>query len=222
MERSFDRRLSVYLRTLVAEVAAPEEGGERQPQSLGEPLFELPLSGWYWQITRTDSEKAETRASRSLWDKKLPKLEALRRAQIYVLRSPAAVEKRRRELNDTLAARGFGKASEALPDGGKVEAGRSPPAWWAAFVAAWLTPFAFLGGLLRRRISVLVDELHASRARIVEGAVGMVRSALERLAEEDVVDLDEERKATMVSNLLVVLCGDRDAQPVVNTGSLYQ
>jgi hypothetical protein len=50
----------------------------------------------------------------------------------------------------------------------------------------------------------------------------MVRSALERLAEEDVVDLDEERKATMVSNLLVVLCGDRDAQPVVNTGSLYQ
>jgi hypothetical protein len=49
----------------------------------------------------------------------------------------------------------------------------------------------------------------------------MVRSALERLAEEDVVELDEERKAAMVSNLLVVLCGDRDAQPVVNTGSLY-
>ncbi|MFZ0116278.1 MAG: sensor histidine kinase, partial [Xanthobacteraceae bacterium] len=48
VERSFDRRLSVYLRTLVAEVAAPEESGERQPQSLGEPLFELPLSGWYW------------------------------------------------------------------------------------------------------------------------------------------------------------------------------
>ena len=46
VERSFDRRLSVYLRTLVAEVAAPEEGGERPPQSLGEPLFELPLSGW--------------------------------------------------------------------------------------------------------------------------------------------------------------------------------
>ncbi|MCO5996065.1 SPFH domain-containing protein [Actinoallomurus rhizosphaericola] len=62
----------------------------------------------------------------------------------------------------------------------------------------------------------------AARQRIVDGAVGMVESALNQLAEHDVVDLDEERKATMVSNLLVVLCGDRDAQPVVNTGSLYQ
>jgi regulator of protease activity HflC (stomatin/prohibitin superfamily) len=62
----------------------------------------------------------------------------------------------------------------------------------------------------------------AARQRIVEGAVGMVEMALQRLAEHEVVDLDEERKATMVSNLLVVLCGDRDAQPVVNTGSLYQ
>jgi regulator of protease activity HflC (stomatin/prohibitin superfamily) len=61
----------------------------------------------------------------------------------------------------------------------------------------------------------------AARARIVAGAVGMVEAALARLAEHDVVELDEERKATMVSNLLVVLCGDRDAQPVVNAGSLY-
>jgi regulator of protease activity HflC (stomatin/prohibitin superfamily) len=62
----------------------------------------------------------------------------------------------------------------------------------------------------------------AARARIVDGAVGMVEAALARLAEHDVVALDEERKAAMVSNLLVVLCGDRDAQPVVNAGSLYQ
>jgi regulator of protease activity HflC (stomatin/prohibitin superfamily) len=62
----------------------------------------------------------------------------------------------------------------------------------------------------------------AARQRIVDGAVGMVEAALNQLAEHDVVDLDEERKAAMVSNLLVVLCGDRDAQPVVNTGSLYQ
>jgi regulator of protease activity HflC (stomatin/prohibitin superfamily) len=61
-----------------------------------------------------------------------------------------------------------------------------------------------------------------ARARIVEGAVGMVRLALERLQEEGVVDLDEERKATMVSNLLVVLCSEQATQPVVNTGSLYQ
>jgi signal transduction histidine kinase len=74
-ERAFDRRLNLYLRTLVAEVATPDEPPDHQFQSLGEPLFELPLSGWYWQIIRTDSEKEEARASRSLWDKKLPKLE---------------------------------------------------------------------------------------------------------------------------------------------------
>ncbi|MEV0349538.1 SPFH domain-containing protein [Nonomuraea sp. NPDC050680] len=61
----------------------------------------------------------------------------------------------------------------------------------------------------------------AARTRIVEGAVGMVQLALDRLAAEQVVELDEERKAQMVSNLLVVLCGDRAIQPVVNTGSLY-
>ncbi|MEJ2853670.1 MULTISPECIES: SPFH domain-containing protein [unclassified Saccharothrix] len=61
----------------------------------------------------------------------------------------------------------------------------------------------------------------AARQRIVEGAVGMVELALARLAEQDVVELDEERKAAMVSNLLVVLCGDRSTQPVVNAGSLY-
>ena len=61
----------------------------------------------------------------------------------------------------------------------------------------------------------------AARQRIVEGAVGMVQLALARLAEQDVVELDEERKAAMVSNLLVVLCSDHTTQPVVNTGSLY-
>jgi signal transduction histidine kinase len=74
-ERAFDRRLNLYLRTLVAEVATPDEPPDHQFQSLGEPLFELPLSGWYWQITRTDTDKSEVRSSRSLWDKKLPKLE---------------------------------------------------------------------------------------------------------------------------------------------------
>ncbi|MCM6778792.1 SPFH domain-containing protein [Nocardia sp. CDC159] len=61
----------------------------------------------------------------------------------------------------------------------------------------------------------------AARTRIVEGAVGMVGLALERLTAEGMVELDEERKAAMVSNLLVVLCGDRPTQPVVNTGTLY-
>ncbi|GAB3465078.1 SPFH domain-containing protein [Streptomonospora sediminis] len=62
----------------------------------------------------------------------------------------------------------------------------------------------------------------AARRQIVEGAVGMVDTALQRLADRDVIDFDEERKAAMVSNLLVVLCSDRPATPVVNTGTLYQ
>ncbi|MFF7855475.1 SPFH domain-containing protein [Streptomyces sp. NPDC007904] len=62
----------------------------------------------------------------------------------------------------------------------------------------------------------------AARRQIVEGAVGMVESALARIAEQDIVELDSERKAAMVSNLMVVLCGDRSAQPVLNTGTLYQ
>jgi signal transduction histidine kinase len=75
VERAFDRRLGVYLRTLVADVAAPEDASGKFPQSLGEPLFELPLSGWYWQVTRTDSDKHEVRSSRSLWDGGLPHLQ---------------------------------------------------------------------------------------------------------------------------------------------------
>jgi signal transduction histidine kinase len=74
VERAFDRRLDVYLRTLVADVASPEEGGEKFPQSIGEPLFELPLSGWYWQVTRLDTKAPEVHSSRSLWDSNLPRL----------------------------------------------------------------------------------------------------------------------------------------------------
>src|SRR5260370_36038833 len=77
VERSFDGRLGVYLRTLVADVASPDEGSDKFPQSLGEPLFDLPLSGWYWQVTRLDAPKPEVRASRSLWDSSLPGLEGM-------------------------------------------------------------------------------------------------------------------------------------------------
>ncbi|MBR3611449.1 MAG: SPFH domain-containing protein [Oscillospiraceae bacterium] len=71
--------------------------------------------------------------------------------------------------------------------------------------------------LQRQQASAII----AARKLIVDGAVGMVEMALERLEEEKVVDMDEERKAQMVSNLLVVLCGSNDAQPIVNTGSIY-
>ena len=65
------------------------------------------------------------------------------------------------------------------------------------------------------------DAIIAARRKIVDGAVGMVEMALESLSKKNVLNLDEERKAAMVSNLLVVLCSDRATQPVVNTGSLY-
>ncbi len=71
--------------------------------------------------------------------------------------------------------------------------------------------------LQRQQASAIID----ARKMIVDGAVGMVEMALERLNEGGMVDLDEERKAAMVSNLLVVLCGNRDAQPIVNSGSIY-
>ncbi len=71
--------------------------------------------------------------------------------------------------------------------------------------------------LQRQQASAVID----ARKMIVDGAVGMVEMALERLNENHVLELDEERKAAMVSNLLVVLCGNRDAQPIVNSGSLY-
>ena len=71
--------------------------------------------------------------------------------------------------------------------------------------------------LQRQQASAIID----ARKMIVDGAVGMVEMALEKLNEKEIVNLDEERKAAMVSNLLVVLCGNRDAQPIVNSGSLY-
>lgn len=73
--------------------------------------------------------------------------------------------------------------------------------------------------MLRRQQATAIV---AARQKIVEGAVGMVRLALEHLAADHIVELDEERKAAMVSNLLVVLCGEHSVQPVVNTGTLYQ
>lgn len=75
------------------------------------------------------------------------------------------------------------------------------------------------GAMLRRQQATAIV---AARAKIVEGAVSMVDMALEQLSAKEIVDLDEEKKAAMVSNLMVVLCSDRDASPVINTGTLHQ
>ena len=72
--------------------------------------------------------------------------------------------------------------------------------------------------LNRQQASAIVS----ARFKIVEGAVGMVDMALDQLSKKGIVELDEDKKATMVSNLLVVLCGDKEATPVVNTGTLHQ
>jgi regulator of protease activity HflC (stomatin/prohibitin superfamily) len=72
--------------------------------------------------------------------------------------------------------------------------------------------------MLQRQQAVAII---AARQKIVEGAVSMVEMALDKLSEKQIVNLDEERKAAMVSNLLVILCGNRDAQPIVNSGSIY-
>ena len=71
--------------------------------------------------------------------------------------------------------------------------------------------------LQRQQASAII----AARQKIVEGAVSMVKMALDKLSDENIVELDDERKAQMVSNLLVVLCGNKDAQPIVNSGSIY-
>ena len=75
------------------------------------------------------------------------------------------------------------------------------------------------GAMLRRQQATAVV---AARSKIVEGAVSMVEMALDELSKKKIVELDEDKKATMVSNLMVVLCGDKEASPVVNTGTLYQ
>ena len=77
VERAFDRRLAVYLRTLVSDVATPDQYNDKFPQSLVEPQFDLPLSGWYWQVTRLDAPVPDVRSSRSLWDGTLPQLAEL-------------------------------------------------------------------------------------------------------------------------------------------------
>jgi len=71
--------------------------------------------------------------------------------------------------------------------------------------------------LMRQQAQAII----AARRQIVDGAVGMVKMALDELKKQNVIDLDEERKAAMVSNLLIILCGEDNAQPVLNTGSLY-
>jgi len=114
-----------------------------------------------------------------------------------------------------------GNAAEINQELGREVASRVTAAG-VTVVEARLTRLAYAPEIAQAMLRVQqANAVVAARHRIVEGAVGMVELALDRLSEDAVVELDEERKATMVGNLLVVLCSDRDPQPVVNSGTLY-
>jgi regulator of protease activity HflC (stomatin/prohibitin superfamily) len=115
-----------------------------------------------------------------------------------------------RGSSELVAERIRGEISERVADAGiEIIEARITYLAYATEIAAVM--------LQRQQASAIID----ARKMIVDGAVGMVEMALERLKEHNTIELDEERKAQMVSNLLVVLCGNRDAQPVVNSGSIY-
>ena len=115
-----------------------------------------------------------------------------------------------RGSSEIVASRIKGEIQERVTDAGiEIVEARITYLAYATEIAAVM--------LQRQQASAIID----ARKMIVDGAVGMVEMALERLAQNDTVKLDEERKAAMVSNLLVVLCGNKDAQPIVNSGSLY-
>lgn len=133
------------------------------------------------------------------------------------------------EMEDSSAGSG-GKAEVTLRNGGEkviemleMELSERLAAAGIIIKEARITHLAYApeiaGDMLRRQQATAIV---AARFKIVEGAVGMVELALEMLSKKEIVHLDEEKKAAMVSNLMVVLCGERSAQPVLNTGTLYQ
>ena len=123
------------------------------------------------------------------------------------------------EDSDEMTLRG---SSQAIADNMKIELQERVENAGLEIREVRITHLAYsdeiAAAMLQRQQAVAII---AARQKIVEGAVSMVKMAIDQLGEEDVVVLDEERKAAMVSNLLVVLCGNKDAQPIVNSGSIY-
>jgi signal transduction histidine kinase len=235
VERAFDRRLDVYLRTLVADVASPEEGTEKFPQSIGEPLFELPLSGWYWQVTRLDSAEKDVHSSRSLWDSNLPRLPA-NAAETAVggvrqgyAQGPEEQRLRIIERNIDLGDDGryritvAGNASEI--DDEMLSFDRVIGATFAALAAALLLTTALqvrFGLLPLRRISESLAAIRSGHAERLEGQFPVEIAALARETNA-LIDANREivaRARTHVGNLahalktpLSVLLNEASARP---------
>jgi signal transduction histidine kinase len=205
VERAFDRRLDVYLKTLVADVASPETPDDKFPQSLGEPLFELPLSGWYWQVTRLDPQKPETRSSRSLWDAALPRLADPIAAppggtrQGYV-KGPE--DQRLRLAERTIDFGEEGRYLVAVAgDAGEIDDEIRNFDWWLAVTFLALAAVLLLSTLFQVRFGL------APLKRISESLAAIRSGSAERLAgkfPEEIAPLARETNALIEANREIV------------------
>jgi signal transduction histidine kinase len=234
VERAFDLRLDVYLRTLVADVASPDEGTDKFPQSIGEPLFELPLSGWYWQVTRLDTPKPELHSSRSLWDSNLPRVPAVEDASAGGYRKgyaqgPEDVRLRLVERNVDLGDEGryliqvAGDASEI--DEEMLSFDRTIGAIFTALAGALLLTTALqvrFGLSPLKRISESLAAIRSGRAERLEGEFPVEIAPLARETNA-LIDANREiveRARTHVGNLahalktpLSVIVNEAGARP---------
>lgn len=215
VERAFDSRLGVYLRTLISDVASPENPNEPFPQSVSEPLFELPLSGWYWQVTRIDGGKHDVRASRSLWDGSLPRLPVADAAAAVAIRTGYAggpedqklrIVERTIDLGDegTFLVSVAGDAAEIEDDIRSFDRALGLTFSALALILLLTTAFQVRFGLLPlKRISQSLAAIRAGRAERLEGKFPV---EIAPLARETNALLDAnreivERARTHVGNL---------------------
>jgi signal transduction histidine kinase len=206
VERAFDHRLDGYLRTLISDLATPEDSNSKFPQSLGEPLFTLPLSGWYWQVARLDAKKPDVRSSRSLWDGNLPKLDesdaALQRGGIRVGYVAGPEEQKLRLMQRTIDLGEDGKyfvavAGDAFEIDDEI----------TAFDHALLITFGILGFVLLLTTMFQV-RFGLSPLKRISAALAAIRSGtaerLEGKFPDEIAPLARETNALIDSNREIV------------------
>jgi signal transduction histidine kinase len=206
VERAFDRRLGVYLRSLVADVATPEENVGKFPQSIGEPLFDLPLSGWYWQVTRLDAPTPDVRSSRSLWDATLPRLADLAASSAAGAAHGGYADgpegQRLRLVERTIDLGEEGRYLVAIAgDAGEIEDETRN------FDTALIITFAVLGAVLLLTTTFQVRFGLAPLKRISEGLAAIRTGKAEQLAgafPEEIAPLARETNALIEANREIV------------------